>query len=202
MNWNERNIQTYDKSARELAEYFAGIGARTDDIELALKLAGANENARVVEMGCGDGRDAEEIVKRVAWYEGVDPSEGLLDIARERLSETSFVRADALSYDYPKDLDVVYAFASLLHVDKTDMVPALAKIADSLRTGGVAYLSLKERPEYTEETKSDKYGERMFYYYNPEVIKQLAGTAFEAVHEDHQIIGNTEWFTLALKKTA
>ena len=82
MDWKIKNIQTYDSSAIALAEYFKGIGPRINDIELGLNLARASKKARVVEIGCGDGRDAIEIVKRSGWYEGFDPSEGLLDIAR------------------------------------------------------------------------------------------------------------------------
>ncbi|HEX6258470.1 MAG TPA: class I SAM-dependent methyltransferase [Candidatus Saccharimonadales bacterium] len=200
MDWNTQTIKTYDESAKELAEYFKGIGARVSDIELGLKLANANSEAKVVEVGCGDGRDAEEIVKRVAWYEGYDPSEGLLDIARKRLPDASFVTADALTYQYPENLDVVYAFASLLHVNQGDMKVALTKIAAALRKDGIAFISLKERPTYEEEVKEDQYGKRMFYYYNARLIQELAGHAFIVAHEDHQTIGRTDWFTLALKK--
>ncbi len=200
MDWNSQTINTYDKSATELAEFFKGIGARIEDIELGLQLAQVGSGARVVEIGCGDGRDAIEIAKRTSWYQGVDPSEGLLAIAREKLPGASFVAADALSYQYPQNLDVIYAFASLLHVNQTDLKTALTKIAGALRKGGVAYLSLKERPEYQEEIKKDQYGERMFYYYNPAIVKELAGDSFEAVYETHQTIGHTNWFTLALAK--
>lgn len=200
MDWNTETIETYDKSAKELAEYFKGIGARTEDIERAIELAHAGSKARVVEIGCGDGRDAEEIVPRVAFYEGYDPSEGLLEIARKRLPGTSFIKADALTYNYPENLDVVYAFASLLHVDKTDFKRALEKIAAALRTGGIAYISLKERPAYEAEVREDEFGKRMFYYYHPTVVKALAEDLFEPVHEAHYTIGHGKWFRIALRK--
>jgi SAM-dependent methyltransferase len=201
MNWSAVTVETYDNSAEALSEYFKGIGTRTDDIVLALELAGADESARVVEIGCGDGRDAEEIAKRVAWYEGFDPSEGLLKIARSRhLTNGSFVKADALTYDYPGDVDVIYAFASLLHVNQDDFKLVLNAVASALRMGGIAFLSLKERESYQEELSEDQFGERMFYYYNPQIVEDLAGSSFRAVHENHQTIGHTNWFTMALTK--
>lgn len=200
MNWYNRNVQTYDTSAEKLADYFQGIGARTDDIEMGLKLAEQSSGGRVVEIGCGDGRDAEEILKRVEWYEGVDPSAGLLSIARKRLPEASFIKADAISYEYPENIDVIFAFASLLHVQKDALPAVFDKGRQALRKGGIYYVSLKERSEYTEEVKTDEYGERMFYFYNTQLVKELAGTAFQAVYESHQTIGSTDWFTLALKK--
>jgi SAM-dependent methyltransferase len=200
MDWQSQTIKTYDDSASELAEYFNGIGARVDDIELGLKLADIGSDAQVVEIGCGDGRDAVEIVGRVGKYDGFDPSEGLLKIAHERLPTVSFVKADALSYEYPENLDVIYAFASLLHVNREDLKDVLTKVSQSLRSGGIFFISLKERPIYVEEVKEDEYGKRMFYYYNPAIIKEIAGTSFCSIHEDHQKIGKTEWFTIVLKK--
>lgn len=200
MDWNLKTIQTYDDSAPALADYFKGIGPRVDDIKLALRLAGKPKDARVIEIGCGDGRDAMEITKRVAWYEGFDPSKGLLKIAQSNLPRTSFVLADALSYHYPDNVDVIFAFASLLHINKEDLKLVLNKAAKSLRKDGIFYISLKERDEYTEEVKKDKYGERMFYLYTPTTVKDAAGKLFVAVQEDHKTLGDTRWFTIALKK--
>jgi SAM-dependent methyltransferase len=200
MDWNTKTIETYNTSAKALAEYFKGTGARIKDIELALKLADATSEARVIEIGCGDGRDAAEIVKRTKWYEGFDPSEGLLQIARNRLPQASFVRADALTYDYPNGLDVIYTFASLLHVNQGDLRTVFEKAFKALRKGGIFYISLKERDRYTEEVKKDEHGERMFYYYNVALIQALASHAFSTVYEVHYKMGKTEWFSIALKK--
>lgn len=157
------------------------------------------EDAKVVEIGCGDGRDAEEIIKRTAWYEGFDPSEGLLRLARKKLPHARFVKTDASAYEYAPDLDVVFAFASLLHVDMEEFNHVLDKVRRALKPGGIFYVSLKEKPAYHEEAKQDMFGERMFYYYSVDDILQMAGGNFACVHEDHQTIGKTVWFTLALQ---
>ncbi len=196
----EMTINTYNASANELAKYFKGIGPRVDDIDRGLLLAESPVKARVVEIGCGDGRDAAEIIKKVSWYEGFDPSKGLLGIARRTLPNANFVLADAVTYNYPKNLDVVYAFASLLHVNRNDFIVVCNKVGSSLRKGGIFYISLKERKNYTEEIKKDVYGERMFYHYSPGLVKRLAGKSFTVVHEEHQKISSTDWFTLALKR--
>jgi SAM-dependent methyltransferase len=200
MDWSVKTINTYDSSANELAEYFKGIGARVDDIQLGIKLCGSSDKLQVVEIGCGDGRDAVEIVPRVSSYVGIDPSEGLLGIARKRLPGTTFIKEDALSYDYPKNVDIIYAFASLLHVNKSDMELALEKASKSLRPGGIYYISLKERNAYSEEVKIDQFGERMFYYYSASIMRDLSSQWFDVVHEEHQQIGHTAWFIIALQK--
>ncbi len=199
MNAHELTIDTYNRSAPKLAEYFQGIGPRVDDIELALELSGNPKLARTVEVGCGAGRDAVEIIKHVGWYEGFDPSAKMLELARKQVPGGNFVLAEALSYRYPDNLDVIFAFASLLHVDDADLSIVLQKFARVLRQGGIALISLKERSNYSAELKQDDYGDRMFYYYTAELVTELA-EPLELVHEDHQQIGSSNWFTLALRK--
>jgi len=201
MDWQKQNTKVYNDSAKEIAEYFKGIGSRTKDIERALKLAHKNNGAKVIELGCGDGRDATEIIKRTSKYVGIDPSIGLLDIAKENNPSESFIVSDALAYSYPTDLDVIFAFASLLHVSQNDLSLVFQKATESLRTGGIFYISLKERDKYSEEIKHDTYGDRMFYYYNPAIVRELAGKPFESVYEYHKTIGDTNWFTIALRKS-
>lgn len=197
---DQKTIDTYDNSAELVSQHFQGIGSRVSDIEKALELAKCREGARVVEIGCGDGRDAEEITKRVASYIGFDPSVGLLDIARKRLPVTTFLENNAIDFVYPNNIDVVYAFASLLHSPREEVQEVFTKVYDSLRTGGVFMISLKEREKYESEKIRDLFGERLFYYYNEALLTELAGDSFDKVFESHYKIGKTDWLDLAYKK--
>ena len=152
------------------------------------------------EIGCGDGRDAVEIVKHTSFYEGFDPSTGLLNLARYRVPSTSFILSDASSYDYPDNLDIIFAFASLLHINKDELPKIFKKIHKSLRINGILYISLKERDKYEAGVKEDQFGTRMFYYYNTSIIEKLTNNNFEIVYTDHYIKGKTNWFNIALKK--
>ncbi len=201
MDWYAQTVKTYDDSAKALAAYYKNIGSQVHDIERALELAATDGLAKVIEVGCGDGRDAVEIVKRTKSYQGIDPSRGLLKIARRKLPDESFTRADALSFNYPKNIDVIFAFASLLHVARDDMYKVFDKAAQSLRSGGIFYITLKQRDAYEAELQVDEHGQRMFHYYNPELIKEIAGDLFTTVHEASQKISGTNWFTIALKRS-
>ncbi len=195
-----KTIAVYDKFPKQFSKYFSDIGSRIGDIEKAMSFLNNKSNIRSIEIGCGSGRDAAEIIKRVSWYEGFDPSKGLLDIAIKALPQTNFVLSDALNYQYPQNIDIVYAFASLLHINKADLAEVFKKVYQSLNKGGIFYISLKMRDEYTEEIKKDEYGERMFYYYNPKIIKKIAGNNFSTVFLDYKKIGHTDWFDIILKK--
>lgn len=197
---DSKTIDTYDQSAKELAVFMQGIGSHNDDIQRALKLAGNPVRTRVIEIGCGDGRDAREITKRVDSYIGFDPSAGLLALAPQSLPNCRFVQSDALSFNYPDDIDVIFAFASLLHTSTEELQEILMKIHASLRDGGILYLTLKERDKYERAQQKDRFGERVFYYYNAPLIVEMARGSFTKVYEEHRTIGNTSWFTLALQK--
>ncbi len=193
-------IDTYNKSARGLSEYFRGIGSRADDIKLALQLAGGPNNPHVLEIGCGDGRDAKEIIKLTANYTGFDISEELVKLARLYVPDASLEVADAVTYRYPSRLDVVVAFASVLHLNPHEIKIVFEKVAKSLKQGGVFYISTKYSESYKEEIKEDKFGKRLFYFYNPSFLEGIAGGSFKTVYTSVKTIGSTEWLEIAFRK--
>ncbi len=200
VDWRQETVDTYNKSAKELADYFRGIGSRVEDVEEAFRLAGNPNSANALEIGCGDGRDAKEIIKRTPNYTGFDISSELIKLAQKHVPNARFEVADLANYAFPQDLDIVFAFASLLHSDKTEVKNVLAKVYQALNIGGIFYISLKYMPEYTNRIKEDKYGRRKFYFYNPQLMLELAGENFEVVFGDSQTLGHTDWFTIAFQK--
>jgi predicted TPR repeat methyltransferase len=82
-------IDTYNKTAKIHSDKFTKYGARIDDIERAFSCI-KKSNPKVVEIGCGDGRDAEEIIKRTNDYLGIDLSEELIKIAQKKSSWGKF----------------------------------------------------------------------------------------------------------------
>jgi SAM-dependent methyltransferase len=203
-------LEAYNKNGPSLAAYFSGVGARTHLINegLALvqdpSLTGDPTAARVVEMGCGSGRDAAEIIPRVSWYQGVDPAAGMLDLARQSVPDApsdAFVQADALSYNYPQGLDVVFAFASFLHLRRDEFRVACQRVHAALRVGGVLFMTLKARAEYQEEWVEDQFGKRLFFYYPEKLVRELAGE-FSFPYAEHEAIGKTNWLLLGMRKEA
>jgi len=80
---DKETLDTYNKSAQKLAKYFKGIGPRVKYIERALELAGKQDgSASVLEIGCGDGRDASAIVKCTSKYTGLDYSAELINMTK------------------------------------------------------------------------------------------------------------------------
>ncbi|MEJ0073282.1 MAG: class I SAM-dependent methyltransferase [Candidatus Saccharibacteria bacterium] len=193
-------IDTYNHSADKLADYFAGFGSRVTDIDRAFELAGNPVQPTVLEIGCGDGRDAKEIVRRTPHYLGMDLSEELIKIARRNVPEGQFEVADMADYEYPPDIDIAFAFASLLHLNKSEVRTVLSGLVQALRPNGIFYISSKYRPEYAEEVQDDQFGRRLFYYYNADLIQELAGPAYGLAGSWESVHGHTTWFEMALRK--
>lgn len=196
----QTTIDTYNNSAAELAEYFRGIGPRERYITTAFELVGNPPEANVLEIGCGDGRDAKAICARTPNYLGIDASSELIELAREHVPEGRFEVADAAKYDYPENLDIVFAFASFLHLNKSELRTVFDGLAKALRPQGIVYISSKYRPHYEREIKDDRFGRRQFYFYNSEIMRGLAGPGFKIARRWREVHGNTDWFELALRR--
>lgn len=198
MNKKEQTVATYDATASEMAKKFRGIGARVADIDKAFSLI-STAHPRVLEIGCGDGRDAQEILKRTPDYLGIDISASMIEEARRYAPEGRFQVADVESYAFPHGIDIVFSFASLLHSDKEAVRSVLSRAHGALKARGIFYISLKY-DEYGEVTKTDEFGTRTYYMYTPDLIRELAGDGYESIFDETQELRGQRWFTIALRK--
>jgi ubiquinone/menaquinone biosynthesis C-methylase UbiE len=124
---------------------FAELAARYDELRPAdgpwdevlagLVRLGRLDQGRVLDVGCGTGRPAEELAKRGARVWGVDPSEAMLARARERHLPGGGVkraRAERLPFK-PGWFDGVVMRQVVQHVDRP---AAFAEALRVLRPGG------------------------------------------------------------------
>lgn len=197
MDEKEETTETYNKSARALADKFRSMGARVDDIKKAFSYA-AKKNPSVLEIGCGDGRDAKEIVKHTLNYMGIDISEAMVKIAKEYVPEGKFEVADIETFKFPKNIDIIISFASLLHSDEQNIKSILERAYYSLNNEGIFYISLKFGEG--KETKTDEFGRRTYYYHTPEKIRGLAGDRFKILEKITYFLLEQKWFTIILQK--
>jgi SAM-dependent methyltransferase len=198
MNSKEETVKTYDRTASQMAEKFRGMGARVEDIDRAFAIIN-KEHPSVLEIGCGDGRDAKEISSRTNTYLGIDVSTSMIELARVHVPEASFEVADVETYSFPAGLDIIFSFASLLHSDKEAVANILHRAHSSLNDGGIFFISLK-RDDYQSKVKEDEFGARTFYFYQPSDIKEILDEKYAVIFEDEQSFQNQDWFTLILQK--
>ena len=98
--------------------------------------------ARVLDLGCGSGRDALAFTRDGFDVTAVDGSEGMCSVASVYTGVP--VRClDFMELDYEGEFDGVWACASLLHLRPEELPTALSLVHRSLVDGGVLCMSFK-----------------------------------------------------------
>ena len=140
-NEEDFTIQYYDDHAEE---YKANtIGVDMGDIRSRF-LAHLPEGARILDFGCGTGRDTKAF--RDLGYEAaaLDGSEKLCRIA-EDYTGIPVKCMDFRDYSPAEGeyYDGIWACASLLHLKRAELIPVMRNLGAALKEGGALYLSFK-----------------------------------------------------------
>jgi SAM-dependent methyltransferase len=126
----------------ETAEIYTASGPGGASRGLESFLGMLRPGSRILELGCGGGRDAEAMIS--AGFD-VEPTDGTPEIARQaearlgrqvrvmRFGELGAVAA----------YDAVWANASLLHVPRESLPEILGRVFRSLKPGGLHFASYK-----------------------------------------------------------
>jgi len=198
MNKKGQTIETYNNNAQAFARKFDDLGARTEDIKEVFSLI-KKDNPYVLEIGCGNGKDAVEIVKYTNNYLGIDISKNLIELARQKLPKGNFKISDMENYDFPPKIDIIFAFASLIHVPKYSLKRILDNTYLALNNGGIFRLSMKYSDHYTEVNKNDEFGIRTYYLYSKEDLNELSSN-FQIIKSDINNFRGQKWLEVILKK--
>jgi len=98
--------------------------------------------ARVLDAGCGSGRDAKAFLKMGYQVEAFDASPAMVELAREHTGLPVKVMTFA-DVDWKEKFDGIWCCASLLHVPAVELPGVMRRLADALKPGGVWYVSFK-----------------------------------------------------------
>lgn len=98
---------------------------------------------RILDLGCGGGRDLRAFKKLGFNCVGMEPSRQLAYLAAE-FSSCEVVVARAQDLKAANAFDGVWACASLLHLPRLELPLAIARVQTALRGGGVLFLSMQE----------------------------------------------------------
>ena len=114
--------------------------------ELAIKRAGLRPGQTVLDAGCGSGAFLRAAADHGAAVSGIDASEALLAIARERVPDAELALGDLQRLPYADDsFDAVTGFCSFFFAD--DMVEALREARRVARPGAPVVIQVWGRPE-------------------------------------------------------
>jgi SAM-dependent methyltransferase len=98
--------------------------------------------ARVLDAGCGSGRDAKAFMEMGYQVEAFDASSAMVEMAEEHTGLP--VRLMTFSdVDWKEEFDGIWCCASLLHVPAAELPGVMQKLTGALKPGGVWYVSFK-----------------------------------------------------------
>ena len=98
--------------------------------------------ARILDAGCGSGRDVKAFSEMGFAVEAFDASAELVAMARQ-LSGKPIEQMRFQDVDAVEIYDGIWCCASLLHVSEAELPGVMTKLAMALKPGGVGYLSFK-----------------------------------------------------------
>jgi SAM-dependent methyltransferase len=97
---------------------------------------------RILDAGCGSGRDLKVFRDRGFEVLGVDASQALVKLAAQFSGANCLViRLEDLNFEHA--FDAVWACASLLHVPKLRLLPILQRLYLALVEGGLLFASVQ-----------------------------------------------------------
>lgn len=99
---------------------------------------------RVIDIGCGAGRDAKALIELGYEYTGVDISDTLLDICKLKLPRAKFLKKSVYDLSFASKFDGFWCTAVLLHIPRDRIDEAMTGIKSVLKSGSVGFLTLKD----------------------------------------------------------
>ena len=192
-------IEYYNQNAARYLEDTAGVEF-TEIQNTFLNLL--QEGARILDFGCGSGRDSLEFLRRGYQVEATDGSE---EMCRAAAGLTGLAVRQMLfrELDEQEKYDGIWACSSILHLPKPELRDVLEKMTAALKIHGIIYTSFKygtfegERngryfTDFTEETFA-------------EFIKGMAGLTIEKMWITDDVRpgrGEEKWMNMILRKQA
>lgn len=158
------------------------------------------EGGKILDFGCGSGRDTKYFLSKGYDVQAIDGSVELCKIASEYtgiiVKQMLFDELDAC-----EEYDGVWACASILHVKKQQLPEIIQKIATATKKNGTVYLSFKYGD--FEGVKNGRY----FTYLTEESIEKILCEIPTLtidrlwITKDVRIArGDEQWLNLILKK--
>lgn len=101
-----------------------------------------NSGDKILDLGCGSGRDSKYFLSKGYDVISVDGSKELCYLAEKYIGR-NVINISFEELDYINEFDAVWACASLLHVNSNELLEAFTRIRNSLKDKGLIYASWK-----------------------------------------------------------
>lgn len=202
----EETIKTYDQVAKEYLVRRVSEDKNVMQLTLDRFISILQPGAKVLDVGCGSGADANYLMSKGFKVVGIDLSENMLKLAKKIAPKAKFLKMDLRFIDFKdQTFDGVWASASLLHIPKNEITGVIVRINKILKQNGILFVALKKG---TGENFVTNMGEgnlpgakRYFAYYSPEEISGLLeNNGFKILETGSNTNRRNVWLNFFCKK--
>ncbi|MCM8537833.1 MAG: class I SAM-dependent methyltransferase [Lentisphaeraceae bacterium] len=140
MNPHEQTIQHYESNHRSFWEGTKDHDVNQNYAALQTRLPGI-DGIRILDFGCGPGRDLKHFSQRGYTATGLDGCETFCEMAREH-SGCEVLQQNFLKLSLPmSEFHGIFANASLFHIPKSILSENLKKMHRALKKEGILFCS-------------------------------------------------------------
>ncbi|MEK6835285.1 MAG: class I SAM-dependent methyltransferase [Nanoarchaeota archaeon] len=190
-------IEAYDKIATTYADYTFPKLLQFQLNKFISLLVGK----KILDAGCGPGRDLQYFNQEGLDVTGIDISRGMLRECKRRTGIT------ALDMDMRKmsfqdnSFDGIWCMASLSDIEKDEAPKVIDEFYRVLKRGGVIYIAVKEG-EGMQVVKKKKYNDmpRIYVYYKLSELQELLKKKFFVLSSVTANDEGTSWVEIFAKK--
>lgn len=182
-------IDTYARIAADYANHTDDFWSKVPQPTFVDAFIAATGGGRVLDVGCGTGRDA--VMFRRSGLDPVclDASVAMTDLAAKKGLKTVLGDFAALPFR-DGTFDGVWAYTSLLHVPKGEVEQPLAEIRRVLKPGSTFGIGLlKGHGETHKDLKNDGNARWFSYYGFTELHDLLERNGFDVTHSVELVFG-------------
>ncbi len=190
-------IETYNKYASVYAEY-------TQDKLLQFQLSKfvslLPSKGKVLDAGCGCGRDSSYLKEDGLDVTAVDISDGMIKEAKKL--EVNAVRGDLLKMVSNEEFVGIWCMATLADIPKQEAQKFIKNFHSALKKEGVLYIAVKEG-EGEQIIEKERYNNspRFYAFYKQDELNNLIKeNGFEIIESLVSNDGGTSWVEVFAKK--
>ncbi len=182
-------IESYDKIAADYCKHTLRNEFRRVEEEFLDRFNAhiGRVTPLIADVGCGDGRDSEYLIRKGARVLLVDLSAAMLAVAAKQVPAGVHLKMDVRSLALPDNhLDGLWASGILYHLPKRYLPGALQEIHRVLKPGGIFSFNFKtgDGEGMEENPRSYPGAPRYYAYYGAGEMKDLLSNLFEVIEEE------------------
>lgn len=165
-------LRYYASHADEVAQRYEGIQSPLADCFASVFKAGG----RILDIGCGSGRDMAELARQGYQAYGIDATAELVNLAQQLHPEIHgrVLQASLPDFDVPfgGGFDGVLCSAVLMHIDASELPCAAVSVKRCLKVNGRVFVSIPNQRPDIYALERDSHG-RLFKSYTASDLSQI-----------------------------